>query len=871
MRIFRYQYFLILFGILLMIFLSLSLFFVNRELSFAKSYGSTVQPVDWFKYYTELEFRKIYSKIFLNKKNGLPTKYLYISERNLDKLMHKIPESTKVWQKGYIFENGKNKRINIRYLGDNLNNWIFENKSMKLKYSKKNFESNYRSFDYFITRLNSQNEFDFTRIIAHYLMQEFGMLTPEVKMVEMKINGENKGIYLEIPKLDEIFLRNNNIMPVNIYKGENSNIETKIGIDSNLFNNPYLWSKTSIFNQTDLYNKDDLSYFVNLLKDFKNNSISPEFFFSKIPADLWAKFLISGASDHGTNIQNQRLVSDPWSGKYLPLPVDSVFDLNELLDHKIDRNYYKNDRDNVLDSDPYFVFLKYKIYYDYIFNKKLLVSLANYLEKLKPQLLNSAERDFHFIKNIYENSIRRNKIYLFSNNNSLENNINNLINKLNEATNDKKNYFIKNVNATWFSKDKDLFFTLNDKLPAGNIKIILSEKINFNDLKFTLLNKNKFYQNQNIPLEVIDEKTFVLKAAFVADRNYNIDTKITTGAGSGGKFQKKIKPTLFLLKSNKNLKISSIETLNIFSNNFHKIKFSKKIGLKASKNNYAIVDKQYNTTTLSGNIYFDKTKIFNEKVFIEPGTKFFLKKDVSIVFKNKLIAEGTKSEPIIFKQLNKNHYWGSILLIGNNTNNSTLNNIIIEGGSGGWIENIKSTGMLSIHDAKYIQMKNIFLSNNNEYDDMIHFVYSDSVKIKNLEMKNIYSDGIDIDISKNIEIDNISIFSAKNDCLDFMQTTAIVKNSLFQNCNDKGISVGEKSNITISKSNFQNNNIAIESKDKSVTKVQTSKFNSNKLVFSAYKKNWKYNGGGTIKSEKNVILDNKKILSEDKHSSITIN
>jgi len=386
MRIFRYQYFFILFGILLMIFFSLSLFFVNKELSFAKSYGSLVKPVDWFKYYTELEFRKIYSKIFPNKKKGLPTKNLYIPKRNLDKLMHKIPESTKIWQKGFIFENGKNKRINIRYLGDNLNNWIFENKSMKLKYSKKNFESNYRSLDYFITRLNSQNEFEFTRIIAHYLMKEFGILTPEVNMVEMKINGENKGVYLEIPKLDEMFLRNNNIMPVNIYKGENSNIETKIGIDGNLFNNPYLWSKTSIFNQTNLNNHDDLSFFLNLVKDFKNNLISPEFFFSKVPADVWAKFLISGASDHGNNFQNQRLVSDPWSGKYLPLPVDSVFDLNELLEHNIDRNYYNNDRDNALDSDPYFIFLKYKIYYEYIFKKKILNNLINFLKKKKKKL-----------------------------------------------------------------------------------------------------------------------------------------------------------------------------------------------------------------------------------------------------------------------------------------------------------------------------------------------------------------------------------------------------------------------------------------------------------------------------------------------------
>ena len=57
-------------------------------------------------------------------------------------------------QEGFIFENG-NEKISVRYLGDNLNNWIFENKSFKLKY-KKNFPSNYRSFDYFTSRLNSE-------------------------------------------------------------------------------------------------------------------------------------------------------------------------------------------------------------------------------------------------------------------------------------------------------------------------------------------------------------------------------------------------------------------------------------------------------------------------------------------------------------------------------------------------------------------------------------------------------------------------------------------------------------------------------------------------------------------------------------------
>ena len=148
---------------------------------------------------------------------------------------------------------------------------------------------------------------------------------------------------------------------------------------------------------------------------------------------------------------------------------------------------------------------------------------------------------------------------------------------------------------------------------------------------------------------------------------------------------------------------------------------------------------------------------------------------------------------------------------------------------------------------------------------------TDDIIINNLQLSKIYSDGIDIDISSNVEIENIKIDSAKNDCLDFMQTNAIVNKSIFQNCLDKGISVGEKSNVTINDSNFSKNIIAVESKDRSLVQINSSKFLSNELVFSAYKKNWKYSGGGNIKSNDNTILNNKKILKKDKFSSIEIN
>ena len=100
-------------------------------------------------------------------------------------------------------------------------------------------------------------------------------------------------------------------------------------------------------------------------------------------------------------------------------------------------------------------------------------------------------------------------------------------------------------------------------------------------------------------------------------------------------------------------------------------------------------------------------------------------------------------------------------MLGSKTKNSELKNVFLEGGSGGWIENIRTIGMLSIHNSENIIMENISLKNNSIYDDTLHIVYSKNIKIKNLNMTEINSDGIDIDISKNIEIENISIDSTK--------------------------------------------------------------------------------------------------------------
>ena len=64
--------------------------------------------------------------------------------------------------------------------------------------------------------------------------------------------------------------------------------------------------------------------------------------------------------------------------------------------------------------------------------------------------------------------------------------------------------------------------------------------------------------------------------------------------------------------------------------------------------------------------------------------------------------------------------------------------------------------MLSIHDTSEIVLENILLEKNKVYDDTLHFVYGNNIKINNCYINNAFADAIDIDISK-ISIDPVEL------------------------------------------------------------------------------------------------------------------
>ena len=149
------------------------------------------------------------------------------------------------------------------------------------------------------------------------------------------------------------------------------------------------------------------------------------------------------------------------------------------------------------------------------------------------------------------------------------------------------------------------------------------------------------------------------------------------------------------------------------------------------------------------------------------------------------------------------------------------------------------TGCLSIINLK---VKNISINAaDSTCEDTVNFIYV-AGSINEVNIKNSYSDGLDIDFS-NLKIDNIKIELSKNDCVDFSAGDYKINTLNLKKCGDKSLSVGEKSFLTLNTITAENADIGIASKDSSIVKLNNAYLKNLKTCVAAYNKKQEFNGG----------------------------
>ena len=649
--------------------------------------------------------------------------------------------------------------------------------------------------------------------MSYYIGKKLNLLTPDVELIEAKINGEPGGIYFKNSQIDEIFLRRNDIMPVNIYKGEQYHTERALERSNDLFNNPSLWSKIAFFNQRLVNDFTDLKRFINLIRKAET---SDEYFNElKIVADIneWAKFSAYQTiiqSWHNNRNHNMRLVSDLWSGTIIPIVHDPSTSLLEVQNKNL---VYDNDPHSLYDiynQSSEFLSLKYNYLYDFL-KKDVLLHTADHAQELVNKLSNSWSRETNRTQFSLTNSLIKRK----TDQKSMENiwlKIPKIIDNRNKILLDKLK---EEPNATW-SKTKDIMSLVTESLvPVSDISIT-TKNLNISKINVYFDTDNNGIlsdEDMLIPTK-IEKNKIILLAEFVTNRNlvknyYNEPSKV------------EIKKTKFNLIFNLPIDIIKVEARNSLTQSKFIVSHSASDGQTPSRLNYPLIKSQLKAVQWSGVKTIEGTNIINFPVKIAQGTSIFMKEGANLIFRDKLIINGTKKHPVEIKPIKSTKIWGTIALQGKKTSGSIFKNVSISGGSGYESANNKYSGMLSIHDTSEIVLNNILLEKNKIYDDTLHFVYVDNLKINNCYINNAFADAIDIDISR-ILINGCKIVNSGNDGIDSMSSLVKINNSFIKGSGDKGISIGENSNVLIMMTELENNHIGVQTKDNSKSLIAQS-------------------------------------------------
>ena len=814
-------------------------------------FNTTPRSINWFLYKIEVEIKKLNNSYFTSKKKGLNQVKLIVPEKSSQNLLSEIPNSTKKWNQAYLSNGNKLQKIKIRYFGDNPYNFMFEQKSIRFKTRKSEMFGKRRYFEY----KSSQHPviYDY---VARKLAKKLEIIVSEVKLVELFINNQSRGIYLEKERLDENFLRRNKIMPVNLYKGENYNIEKKLGLDADLYNNPGLWEKNATFNYIDKDEKKDLIYFFKELKKADNSYQVLNKILLNENIKVWSKisvFQILNQREISAHINNARLIIDPWSGKIHFVPHD-VYYVPIISSEENVLDWSNNFLMRILNRSSKYLDHKYSLLYQVLTKKKILSKQANELEIIKDNFLVSEKRNIGLIQQKYY--FKRKKF-----------DFNDLLINLKEREKTLIKFLEQRPKASWDLNDNGFSIKINGRLPVSNLKVIFDKKqpkwiaidTNNNSL---LDDEDKIFYNE-------DNKEFILPITLFANRTNISEQNLKVYRNS----KLKISHTYFNFIVENDIKPIKVYGSNKYTNKSNILIKNSIPAVSADIHNKVILNitPENDFKIFSGKVYISEDLIINKKTKILPGTSFYLKQGASIVFKNKVIALGSTEKPILFNKIyNKQKPWGTIAIHGKKTAGSILKNIVIDGGSGDIIDNIYYTSMLSLHDTQEVKLQNLKLKNNDLFDDMLHIVYSNNIELNNLLLESSKFDAIDIDISTQINISNSKINNSGNDGIDIMESEVSVNSTLINNSKDKGISTGENSKLKVHHSIIENNNIGIASKDRSIASITKSNLNFNISQLSAYQKNWRYGSGGKILADDLNFLGAENLISSENNSEILI-
>jgi hypothetical protein len=249
-------------------------------------------------------------------------------------------------------------------------------------------------------------------------------------------------------------------------------------------------------------------------------------------------------------------------------------------------------------------------------------------------------------------------------------------------------------------------------------------------------------------------------------------------------------------------------------------------------------------------------------VVLEPGTTLAMKKGTHFISYSPVQAYGTSEEPIV---ITSSEGYANGFSVLEAEGKSVLKNVVFRDLSSLNAGNWSLTGAVTFYKSDVEIYRSAFLGNQSE--DALNIINS-TFQLDQCLIQNTQSDGLDADFCKGT-IKNSQFMNTTNDGIDCSGSIINIEDCILQKNGDKGISVGEQSDVTVFNTSIEEAVIGVASKDLSVLFTKDIKLVSCEQGFVAYQKKPEF-GGAKIVVESYEVENVKRLYAIAPGSTLQI-
>ena len=247
---------------------------------------------------------------------------------------------------------------------------------------------------------------------------------------------------------------------------------------------------------------------------------------------------------------------------------------------------------------------------------------------------------------------------------------------------------------------------------------------------------------------------------------------------------------------------------------------------------------------------------------IAPNSTLLFDTGVSLFVRGRVEARGTADAPIRISGLNPERPWGTFTVI-DAEGESVLSFVLVSGGSGTVTNGIIVTGMLAFHGSNVAISYSSFADSGD--DDQVN-VKNALARINYSNFRRSFSDALDLDfLSPGSEVFHNTFSSigvdGNGDAIDLSFSDVHIADNEIRGCNDKGISVGERSRPIIELNTIEGCAIGVAVKDRADALISQNVFTNNAVAVSLYRKKDTF-GGSHALLEDNTIRGGESVATD---------